>query len=180
MKTTLVLLVLLPFSYFFSQTETSKHSFVGVQTCATCHKTEKQGMQLDIWQKSKHSQAFKTLQTENANVIAKEKGFTTPAAETDACLKCHTSGHNVDASMLGEKFKMEDGVQCETCHGAGSDYKTLKIMKSHEESVANGMTEIKDVETFCKTCHNPESPTFKEVDLKAEWTKIAHPVPEKK
>lgn len=179
-KIFVLFLILIPTNYLLSQTETSKHSFVGVQVCATCHKTEKQGMQLDVWQKSKHSQAFKTLQTEKANAIAKEKGFTTPAAETDACLKCHVSGYNVEAAMHGEKFKMEDGVQCETCHGAGSDYKALKIMKSHEESVANGMTDIKDMETFCKSCHNPESPTFKEKNVAEMWKQIEHPVPEKK
>ena len=136
-KTIMLFLILVPISYIISQTETSKkHSYVGVQVCAPCHKTEKQGLQLDIWQKSKHSQAYKTLQTEKANNIAKEKGCTTPAAETKACLKCHVSGYNIEAALLGEKFKMEDGVQCETCHGPGSDYKTLKIMKSREESVA--------------------------------------------
>lgn len=180
-KTLLLFLIIIPASYLISQTENSKkHSFVGVQTCVTCHKTEKQGMQLDIWQKSKHSQAFKTLQTEKANAIAKEKGFTTPAAETEACLKCHVSGFNVEAAMLGEKFKMEDGVQCETCHGAGSDYKTLKVMKSREESVANGLLVHENIEEFCKTCHNSESPTFKEGNISEMWEKIKHPVPEKK
>jgi len=180
-KTITLFLILIPVICLFSQTETSKkHSYVGVQVCAPCHKTEKQGMQLDIWQKSNHSNAFKTLQTEKANTIAKEKGFTTPAAETEACLKCHVSGFNVEKALLGEKFKMEDGVQCETCHGPGSDYKTLKIMKSREESIANGLIVHKNHEEFCKSCHNPESPTFVEKDINEMWQKIKHNVPEKK
>ena len=92
----------------------------------------------------------------------------------------HVSGYNIEAALLGEKFKMEDGVQCETCHGPGSDYKTLKIMKSREESVANGLIVHENHEEFCKTCHNPESPTFVEKDINEMWNQIKHPVPEKK
>ncbi len=180
-KLMILTLILFSASYLLSQTETSKkHSFVGVQSCAPCHKTDKQGTQFDIWQKSKHSQAFKTLQTEKADAIAKEKGFTTAAAKTDACLKCHVSGYNVDAALLGEKFKMEDGVQCETCHGPGSDYKTLKVMKSREEAIANGLKLYDKVEDLCVTCHNSESPTFVEKDIAEMWNKIKHPIPEKK
>ena len=118
-KTIIFFLVVVPAAFLFSQTKTSNHSYVGVEVCSMCHKSEKQGMQLDIWKKSEHSKAFKTLQTEEANAIAKEKGFETPAAETDACLKCHVSGYDVEPAMLGEKFKIEDGVQCETCSGHG-------------------------------------------------------------
>ena len=174
-KTVFLFLILFPVSYLFSQ-----HTYVGVQVCSPCHKTEKQGTQLDHWQKSKHSQAYEILKTEAANNIAKEKGFSTPAVETEACLKCHATGYNLEAAMLGEKFKVEDGVQCETCHGPGSDYKNMKIMKSHEESVANGMNDITDLEAFCKTCHNPESPTFKERPVSDMWEEIKHLVPEKK
>jgi hypothetical protein len=177
-KKVVFLLVLAPLSFLFSQTP--KHSYVGVQVCSPCHKTEKQGSQLDIWQKSKHSQAFETLKSEESNKIAKEKGFDTPAVETAECLKCHATGYNLEASLLGEKFKVEDGVQCETCHGPGSDYKSMKIMKSHEESVAHGMTDITDIEASCKTCHNPESPTFKDINLTEAWEQIKHPVPVKK
>ena len=109
------LIVVLFSSLLFCQENTQpKHGFVGAETCGMCHKTEKQGEQLGIWQKSAHAQAFKTLQTEKADKIAKEKGFDTPAAKTAECLKCHVSGYNVDASLLGKKFNMEDGVQCET------------------------------------------------------------------
>lgn len=177
MKKLFLFLVLIPVSILLSQTE---HSFVGVQSCSPCHKTEKQGSQLDIWQKSKHSNAYETLKSEEANKIAKELGFTTPAVETEDCLKCHASGYNVDASMKAEKFKIEDGVQCETCHGAGSDYKSMKIMKDHAASVANGMIEITDIESFCKNCHNPDSPTYKELNVAEAWETIKHPVPEKK
>ena len=51
----------------------TKHAFIGADACGMCHKTEKQGKQLVIWKSSKHSQAFKTLQTEKANEIANQQ-----------------------------------------------------------------------------------------------------------
>jgi hypothetical protein len=174
----LLVLLLISTTLTFSQTS-KKHSYVGVDACSPCHKTEKQGKQLEIWEKSKHSQAYKTLQTEKADKIAKEKGFDTPAAKTEACLKCHVSGYNVDASLLEKKFKMEDGVQCETCHGPGSDYKNLKVMKNREEAIANGLIVPEKLEDFCAGCHNPESPTFVARDVKEMWEAIKHPVPGK-
>jgi Cytochrome c554 and c-prime len=163
-------------------TSAPKHAFVGVKTCGMCHRTEKQGKQLDIWQNSKHSQAYKTLESDEANKIAKEKGFTTPAVKTEACLKCHVSGYNVEASMLGSNFKIEDGVQCETCHGPGADYKSLGVMKNKQEAIAKGLV-IPDIKTFCVECHNSESPTWKKgetFDADAMWAKIKHDIPASK
>ncbi len=157
-----------------------KHAYVGVKTCTMCHKTEKQGEQLKIWENSKHSKAYETLKTDEANKIAKEKGFDTPAVETEACLKCHAPAHNVDASMLEKNYKVEQGVQCETCHGPGADYKSIKIMRNKDEAVKNGLVMHEDLDTFCATCHNSESPTHKgDYDFKAMWKEIEHKVPQK-
>ncbi|MCH9030062.1 MAG: cytochrome c family protein [Bacteroidetes bacterium] len=156
----------------------AQQSYVGVKTCVMCHKSEKQGEQLSIWEDSQHSKAYETLLTEKADKIAKEKGFETKASETAECLKCHTSGYNVDASLLGKKFKIEQGVQCETCHGPGSDYKSKKIMKVREKAVANGLNLYENPLDLCITCHNAESPTMVEFDFPESWEKIKHRKPE--
>ncbi len=171
---TLAILFLIPFTSIMAQNE---HTYVGAETCGMCHKSEKQGSQFSIWQNSAHSKAFETLKTDKANQIAKEKGFTTPAAETPECLKCHTTGYNLDASMLGKKFKVEDGVQCETCHGPGSDYKSIKVMKDKELAIKNGLILHDKLENFCITCHNAESPTFVDMNIEEAWQKIKHTKP---
>ncbi|MDO8502687.1 MAG: multiheme c-type cytochrome [Gemmatimonadaceae bacterium] len=148
------------------------HTYVGAKACGLCHKAEKKGNQLGVWQKSKHAKAYTTLTTEAANDIAKAKGITTPAAEAPACLKCH--------AIVGDaKADIKDGVQCETCHGPGSDYKSLTVMKAKGKAVAAGMKEYKDkaaIEKQCRTCHNEKSPTAKEFKFEERWAKIKHPV----
>ena len=153
-------------------------SYVGVKTCAMCHKSEKQGQQLKIWEDSQHSKAFETLLSDKANEIAKSKGYKTKASETEDCLKCHVSGYNVDASLLGKNFKMEQGVQCETCHGPGSEYKSKKVMQDREQAVAKGLKLYEKPEELCLTCHNAESPTYTDFNFEEYWEKIVHTVPQ--
>ena len=155
------------------------YKYVGTKLCAMCHKSEAAGKQFVIWERSKHAQAFKTLTTPEADKIAKEKGFTTKASGTEACLKCHATGYNVDASLLTDKFNISDGVQCETCHGPGSEYKSKKIMEDKKLAVENGLKIYESPEQLCVTCHNEESPAFKGFNFKEMWAKIEHSVPKK-
>jgi Cytochrome c554 and c-prime len=172
-------IIITPIYLTFGQTETPKHSYVGVKTCAMCHKSEKQGDQYKVWEGSKHSKAYDALKTDEANKIAKEKGFDKPAAEVPECLKCHVTAYNVDPKFLGAKFDQADGVQCEACHGPGSDYKSLKVMKDEQEAIKNGLMIYKDPKELCVKCHNSESPTFKSFDFATYWDKIKHPIPKK-
>lgn len=159
-------------------TALAQNKFVGTKACFMCHQTEKQGKQKDIWLKNAHSNAYKTLASAKADEIAKGKGISGPAVGAKECLECHTTV--ADAKLLDKGFDVKDGVQCETCHGAGSAYRNMTIMKSHEKSVAAGMREFKDaaaIEAYCKTCHNSKSPTFKEFKFMESWEKIKHTVP---
>ncbi|HPS65543.1 MAG TPA: cytochrome c family protein [Ignavibacteria bacterium] len=179
-----IFLFSLVFLFAFSPDKGSKnqqdYKYVGVDGCTkACHKTESAGKQLDIWKASKHANAYKSLTTPEADKIAKDKGFSTPAAETPQCVKCHVLGKDIDPSELTDGFKKEDGVQCETCHGPGSEYKAMSIMKDKDKAIANGLIIHTDKEAFCKTCHNPESPTYKEFNYDTFWDQIKHYKPAK-
>jgi hypothetical protein len=151
------------------------HKYIGVEKCGVCHKAEAKGNQLGQWQKSAHAHAFETLAGEKALAIAKEKGLTTPPQENDACLKCHLTGHGLPADRFEASFVKTHGVQCESCHGPGSDYKTMTVMKSRDASVAAGL--VLPTEAVCVTCHNKESPTFTEFKFAEMLAKVAHPRP---
>ena len=114
----------------------AQNTYVGVKNCSLCHKSEKKGNQFGVWQKSKHAEAFKTLSSDTANAIAKVKGLKKTASESPECLECHAI--TADAKL------MADGVQCEMCHGAGSSYKNMTIMKDSVKAVAAGLVIYKD------------------------------------
>lgn len=177
LRSILIIAVFVP-ALLLAQDKAQTFSFIGVDACAPCHKTEKQGKQVEIWKNSQHSKAYITLQSEEANKIATEKGHGRPAIEVEDCLKCHVSGYNVGAEFLEKKFNIADGVQCETCHGPGSEYKPMKVMKNREEAIKKGLMVHDDVEKYCVTCHNEESPTFKGFNFEEYWAKIKHDIPE--
>jgi hypothetical protein len=158
------------------------HTYIGAAKCKTCHKKELMGNQYGEWQEGKHSKAFEALQSDKAAEIAKEKGLAGPAYESDECLKCHMTGHGLAATAFAKKpLKAKDGVQCESCHGPGSDYKKKKTMSDRDKSIAAGMWEPGKDEKICQKCHNDESPTWdaaKGFDYEERKKEIAHPIPE--
>ena len=181
-KSILAILLIIPILFLGVQgiaQEKSTHKFVGVVSCAPCHKSEKQGKQFDIWKSSGHAQAFHTLETPKADSIAKAKGLKTAAKESPECLKCHVTANGVDAKLIAASFKQVDGVQCETCHGPGSDYKAISVMKDKAKAIAAGLTIYKDDPKLCTTCHSKESPTFKGFKYEEHWAKIKHSIPKK-
>lgn len=156
----------------------AQNKYVGTKMCKACHNTAKMGKQYDVWSKTKHAEAYKTLLTDKANEIAKSKGITKPAAEAPECLECHAKP--VDPKLADRGYDAKDGVQCETCHGAGSAYKNMVVMKDKAKAIAAGLTDFKDTATtekWCKTCHNEKSPTFKGFKFDEMWGKIKHSVP---
>jgi hypothetical protein len=156
-------------SILFSQDFT----YISAGKCKICHKSEKQGRQYPIWEESQHFKSFAALSSPDAAARAKEMGVANPS-ESPECFKCHAPLYEKAPDLK------EEGVTCEVCHGPGSAYKKLKIMKSREESVKNGLIVYDSTEAIkkqCLTCHkDSHGHTF---DFKAAWGKIKHPVPEK-
>src|SRR5271169_2328963 len=138
MKKLVEISVMVALVAFFALPSVAQHKYVGVTMCGVCHKTEKQGKQFDIWKSTAHASAFKTLQSSKADEIAKAKGLTVKASEAPECLQCHVTGYGVDKSLTAA-LKMEDGIQCESCHGPGSDYKSIPVMKDKAKAEAAGL-----------------------------------------
>jgi len=141
---TLLLIVLVVAGF----TVQAQNKYVGVKMCSMCHKAEKTGNQFGVWQKSKHAEAYKTLMGAKAAEIAKAKGIKN-AAEAPECLSCHGA---VDAKLADKSYDMKEGVQCEVCHGPGSAYKGMAIMKDKAKAIAAGLHEFKDTKAVEELC----------------------------
>ena len=104
------------------------HEYIGVKKCKMCHK--KDGI-FESWQATPHATAWDKLSADQQ--------------AQDEYKKFYTTGTTAKGELL-------TGVQCEACHGPGSDYKKKKVMKDRDAAVAAGLL-IPNEET-CKKCHN--------------------------
>jgi hypothetical protein len=154
-------------------------AYVGLKKCKMCHKKEDKGNQYGQWLETGHAKAFETLGSDKALEKGKEIGVENPQAD-ERCLKCHVTGYGVDAE-LGLKLVPENGVTCESCHGAGGDYYKKKVM----QGIADGKKDrdavglIKPDEAVCLKCHNEDNPFHEGFDYDTAFEKIAHPRPDK-
>ncbi|OIO39842.1 MAG: hypothetical protein AUJ75_00765 [Candidatus Omnitrophica bacterium CG1_02_49_10] len=149
------------------------YKYVGVKKCSMCHKSESKGNQYGQWLSTEHAKAYERLASPEAAETAKAAGVSGNPQEAPQCLKCHVTGYEKDGALLEEGFAKEDGVQCEACHGAGSDYKAMSTMKDKEKAIAAGLTvPTKEV---CIKCHNAQSPNYKGFDFDEYYPLIAHP-----
>lgn len=157
----LALLISLYFALYPGQVLGGPPKYVGSRGCS-CHK-----VQLTDWELSVHGRAFDTLKAgrkENEKMKAgldPQKNYT----EERKCLKCHTTGYRQNGGFMDIKSTPSMiGAGCESCHGPGSEYRTL-----HENSPAQidrnqakafgavyGSEDVK----VCTACHNKNSGHF--------------------
>jgi hypothetical protein len=180
-------LLVLAFAIPKSAAADGEHAFVGVKKCKTCHKKAAIGNQYNVWLESRHAKAYETLGTEKAKKWGAEAGVDNPQTD-DRCIKCHSTAHGVPDTMVSKKFDRTAGVQCESCHGAGKDYRKKKIMMDRDKAIEKGL--IIPTEAVCTACHNDESPAWDPqkytladgskagFDFEQAKKTIAHPVPE--
>ncbi len=152
--------VIISLTLVFSVVYAGDFNYIGAKKCKMCHKGEKKGTVFEKWEAGPHAKAFESLKKSGDDKKAE-------------CLECHTTAFNAGGYKVGDADAANfEGVQCESCHGPGSAYKAIGIMKDRQKAIENGMI-IPNEET-CKKCHNKKSPTFKGFDFKEAWGKINH------
>jgi len=109
-----------------------------------------------IWSKhDHHSGAWLTLTEERGQAMGRHLGV---KPETDPlCLRCHAPSPPPAGDSSG-KHRVEDGVGCESCHGAASAWLKSHVEKdaTHSRNVEQGMRDLASVSsraTLCVTCH---------------------------
>jgi hypothetical protein len=167
-----------------------EHDWIGVDKCGRCHRKELYGDQVAAWRKDVHARALETLRDERSLAIAKEKGLALPPHEAPECLACHVTAYGVGPARIAYPLDPGDGVQCESCHGPGADYRKKKIMSDRDEAVAHGLWKADEDPAVCTACHNAKSPTWDPkrftrpdgttaaFDFDAARARFPHPIPE--
>lgn len=159
--------------------------YVGVASCANagCHGSTQPLNATSVLQNEyytwlnndRHAGAYNVLFNERSARIAKNMRLKKRAYEEAVCLDCHTT--NIPAQLVSGAVDLEDGVQCEVCHGPASGWRNehAEAGWTHEQSVARGMIDLRSINargTVCAGCHIGNAK--KEVDH--ELIASGHPI----
>ncbi|UCH61997.1 MAG: beta-propeller fold lactonase family protein [Fidelibacterota bacterium] len=152
--------------------------YVGERVCRQCHHLSGNRNQFNPWRLSKHALAYATLSKPEAKEIAELSGIDVDPHESPICLGCHTTAYNVEAWERDDSFHAEDGVQCELCHGPGSEYTDADIMRDPEKARQAGL--LKPEERDCMVCHKEKGSHIavldvRKFDYKEALKEITHP-----
>jgi hypothetical protein len=143
----------------------SKDKSIGVVNCANslCHGSVQPFKDSNVLQNEyvtwsrvdKHARSYKVLFNEQSVRIARNLGLG-KANEAKVCLDCHA--HNVPASMRGERFRFDDGVSCEACHGPSERWlpKHTEDGATHAGNLSAGLFPTDDPAErarLCLSCH---------------------------
>ncbi len=155
--------------------------YVGARVCGECHAGAGMGNQYSQWLHSKHAQAYAVLAMPESKEIARLSGIREDPQEVFTCLGCHSSGAQAEEWEKDDTFRIEDGVQCESCHGPGSEYISAEVMRDPERAMMAGLR-MPDADT-CMTCHKEKGTHVavldsKLLDVEEGMKQIAHPTPE--
>jgi cytochrome c554/c'-like protein len=141
-------------------------TYVGVASCVNsgCHGSTRPMKATHVLQNEyytwlnsdRHAQAYNILFNERSARIARNMHLQKRAYEERICLDCHST--NVPAEAVSGRIDPEDGVQCEACHGPAGGWRNEHVRSdwTHAQSVARGMTDLRDVPTrasLCLSCH---------------------------
>jgi hypothetical protein len=139
------------------------HNGVGSCSQSTCHGAVTPWMTSPVpqneyftWRDSDpHSGAYRVLGGERARGIAAQLGLK-DATQSPLCLGCHSD--NVPVALRGPHYNVEDGIDCETCHGASQKWLGKHNLPDADPAAmpALGMyptARLQDRVQLCSGCH---------------------------
>jgi YVTN family beta-propeller protein len=161
--------------------EQFKHPvYVGTQACGSCHDGPAMGNQLSHWMHTAHAKAYTSLAKPAARQIAKWSGIPMEPQESAMCLGCHATAAEAEPWEKDDTFFLYEGVQCEKCHGAGSEYMDEQVMRNRAAAIAAGLNMPRKED--CLNCHAEKGSHRivlgpRKFDLDKAWEALAHPTP---
>ncbi len=154
--------------------------YVGARACAECHEGKAAGNQYSHWLTTAHSKAWASLATPEAKAMARLSGIPDEPEKAPVCLGCHATAADAEKWERDAGFRLEDGVQCEKCHGPGSEYMDEAVMRDPEAARRAGLRRF--TKRDCAVCHYVKGSHVAvhrkpALDVDEAWEALAHPVP---
>ncbi len=154
--------------------------YIGAGACAACHEGTAAGSQYSTWLMSKHALAFAALSKPGAKAMAQLSGIPDDPEKAPICLGCHATAADAEPWERDPGFVLQDGVQCEKCHGPGSEYSAPEVMRSPEAARKAGLR--KPTRETCMLCHYVKGSHvaihhLPQIDIDQAWERIAHTIP---
>lgn len=152
--------------------------YIGSRACGQCHEGAEMGRQYSKWLGTKHSKAWAALAMKESAEISRISGLREPPQKSPVCLGCHAAASDTEAWERDETFHIEDGVQCESCHGPGSEYANQQTMRDKKAAMMAGLR--MPAERICMVCHIEKGShttvlKSEKFDYKKYMALIAHP-----
>jgi YVTN family beta-propeller protein len=154
--------------------------YIGSQACGTCHDGHAMGHQFSKWRLTAHARAYTALALPESREITRLSGLLEEPHQSRMCLGCHATAADSEIWERDPGFHLEDGLQCEACHGPGSEYAPEHIMRDRNLAMQHGLK--MPTKDDCMICHRTKGShdgvlRRKPFDLEAAWLAIAHPSP---
>lgn len=152
-----------------TEIQSAAEKFVGVGACSAsnCHGGDGSdglaGSEYSVWiQEDEHAQAYSVLFDETSQRMARLLNLDRPAHQAKLCLNCHApqSARPVD-DRPAVHGSLLDGVSCEACHGAASNWLGPHVrfdwnQKTAAEKRTLGFLDTKSLPVrgrVCADCH---------------------------
>ena len=146
--------------------------FVGSVGCksSSCHggAGEKRSQYFTWSQKDYHTKAYAILLNARSERIAEGLGITAqsgppPAGTSARCTVCHAPFQAVPPARLASTAHPDEGVSCESCHGAAGGWLRGHTRKdwTYNTRVGAGMRDLRSLyvrATACAACHQVLAP----------------------
>ena len=129
--------------------QAEKVGFVGAQNCIDCHE-----LQYNQWKITAHATSYHTLTKRHRNYYPN-------------CVQCHVTAFDFKPGFSLSKIndKTFQNVQCEMCHGPGSQHITDPMSKS---LLRNPTYE------YCVQCHTNDHSDLTKLNFSEYYKKVAH------
>jgi len=164
-----------------------------VATCLECHSVAAGTLEGVPWAGTAHARTYLVLETGYEAMVPPEAQKLVPlgagrqirqeaarlGSET-GCVSCHGGAPMAEVLPLDDTFHVEDGVQCETCHGPGSLHVRSRREGFHEADSLSIGAAVRA--RLCDRCHR-EKPSHRVLGTSAfaaekAWQSIRHALPE--